>query len=529
MNSMKSTSRLAAAVAAVCAAAAAQAYDPATTATDYRIVIAGATATTNTLRDVILRDVCASNRDLYRFPASTVRYTIACRTTANKNVLFMKNDGGSGTGVSPVDQKIAVSVLESPSNAACGSGAAKTGPLGTSYLEHDCGATNAALLGNRIPDFGLSDIEPSKFVGQLAPAEGAFKNVSNMKVNSTAGLAFGIVVSMNLYRALQTAQFADSDPCSPVPTIDLNGNEIKDAYEVAATDSSGTGAQIANHKKGDTEACMPSLSTAQVRSLLMASGLGITTWDELKAKGSTLVALNAAYDWAPADSTKILCRRTAGSGTHALTSIKFLQTQCGVGATSGSQLMASGSNFATDCGGTICDATLENSGSSGLIACVNRANADGFWAIGYASLESNSNLASNARFIKIDGAAPSLKNLVAGSYPIFGEVTAQSRQQDNAADYTVANVPAAERTNAKNNWAKIVSELSSATNVVALNASDTFRHPFGDAGFLARGVPTSFTYNPSSPIATQTHADPNSGGAQNTCFGPIAVDGVSVE
>ncbi len=271
MNSMKSTSRLAAAVAAVCAAAAAQAYDPATTATDYRIVIAGATATTNTLRDVILRDVCASNRDLYRFPASTVRYTIACRTTANKNVLFMKNDGGSGTGVSPVDQKIAVSVLESPSNAACGSGAAKTGPLGTSYLEHDCGATNAALLGNRIPDFGLSDIEPSKFVGQLAPAEGAFKNVSNMKVNSTAGLAFGIVVSMNLYRALQTAQFADSDPCSPVPTIDLNGNEIKDAYEVAATDSSGTGAQIANHKKGDTEACMPSLSTAQVRSLVAFS------------------------------------------------------------------------------------------------------------------------------------------------------------------------------------------------------------------------------------------------------------------
>ncbi len=530
---MKSISKLTAAVAAVCAVGAAQAYDPATTATDYRVVISGATATTTTLRDVILRDVCASNRDLYRYPASTARYTIACRTTANKNVLFMKNDGGSGTGVSPVDQKIAVSVLDAPSNAACnlpGSGGNVTSPFGTSYVDHDCGSTNAALLGNRVPDFGLSDIEPSKFVGQLAPAEGAFKNVSNMKVSSTAGLAFGVVVSTNLYRALQKAQFADADACSPVPTVDLNGNKIKDAYEVAATDSTGAGAQIANHKKGDTEACMPSLSTAQVRSLLMSSGLGIETWDELKAKGSDLVALNAGNVWAAADSTKILCRRTAGSGTHALTSIKFLQTQCGVGATSGGQLMASGSNFATDCGSTVCDATLENSGSGGLIGCVNQANTEGYWAIGYASLESNSSLASNARFIKIDGAAPNLKNLVAGKYPIFGEITAQSRQQDNAADYTIANVPAAERTNAKNNWATIVAELSSAANVVALNASNTFRHPFGDSGFLARGVPTSFTYNAASPIATQTHADPNvAGKAQNTCFGPVAVDGVSVQ
>ncbi len=526
---MKAISKLTAAVAVACAAGAAQAYDPATTATDYRVVISGATATTTTLRDVILRDICASNRDVYRYPASTVRYTIACRTTANKNVLFMKNDGGSGTGVSPVDQKIAVSVLEAPSNAACGAGTSVNSAFGTTYTDHNCGSTNAALLGNRIPDFGLSDIEPNKFVGQLAPAEGPFRNASNMRINSTAGLAFGVVVSTNLYRALQKAQFADSDACSPVPTVDLNGNGIKDAYEVQASDSSGTGDQIANHKKGDTEACMPSLSTAQVRSLLMDPTAGVSTWEELKAKGSNLVALSAGNVWAAADNTKIMCRRTAGSGTHALASIKFLQTQCGAGATSGSQLMASGSNFATDCGNSVCDATLENSGSSGLINCVNQANSEGFWAIGYASLESNSRLTSNARFIKIDGAAPNLKNLVAGKYPIFGELTAQSRQQDNAADYTIANVPAAERNNAKNNWATIVAEMSSAANVIALNASDTFRHPFGDSGFLARGVPTSFTYNPNSPIATQTHANPNAGGAQNTCFGPITVDGVSVQ
>jgi hypothetical protein len=133
------------------------------------------------------------------------------------------------------------------------------------------------------------------------------------------------------------------------------------------------------------------------------------------------------------------------------------------------------------------------------------------------------------RFVKVDGSAPTLKNMVAGTYPFFGELTVQSRQQDNSADYTTANIPVAERTNAKNNWAKIVSELSNAANVVALNASNTFRHPFGDSGFLARGVPVSFTYDPANPIATQTHANPNAGGVQNHCFGPITVDGVSVE
>lgn len=532
---MNKLSTIAAAVAAVCASGAVHAYNPATTATDYRVVISGATATTVTLRDVILRDVCASNRDLYRFPASTVRYTIACTTAAGKNVLFMKNDGGSGTGVSPVDEKIAVSVLESPTNAACGAGSSATSGFGTTYVDHNCGSTNTSLLANRIPDFGLSDIEPDKFVGALAPAEGSFRNASNMKVNSTAGLAFGVMANLNLYRALQVAQFDDASPCSPVPTAskpDGNGNGIADVYEAAATNSTGTGAQIANHKLGDTEACMPSLSTAQVRSLLMSSALGITTWDEFKAKGTDLVSLNAGYPWGdPTDTARILCRRTAGSGTHAVTSIKFLQTQCGAGPTSGGQLMDSGPNFAdpVNCGSTTCAPTMENTGSSGLVACLNTSNNEGFWSVGYSSLESNSSLSSAARFVKIDGVAPTLKNMVAGKYPIFGEVTAQSRQQDNAADYTVANVPVAERNNAKANWAVIVAELSSAANVQTLNQSNTFRHPFGDSGFLARGVPTAFKYDATSPIATQTHSDPNAGGKQNTCFGPISVEGVSVQ
>lgn len=533
---MNKFSKIAAAVAAVCAAGAAQAYNPSTTPTDYRIVISGATATTVTLRDVILRDVCASNRDLYRYPASTVRYTIACTTAQGKNVLFMKEDGGSGTGTSPVDQKIAVSVLDAPSNTACAAATTLTSPFGTTYTDRNCGSTNSALLANRVPDFGMSDIEPDKFVNALAPSQGSFRNTSNMKVTTTSGLAFGVTASTNLYRALQVAQFDDASNCSPVPVAGTDGdsNGIKDAYEAAATDAVGsTGTHTNNHKFGDTEACMPTLTTAQVRSLFMDSAQGVASWDEFKAKGTDLVSLNATYAWGTAEATKFLCRRTSGSGTHAVTSIEFLQTQCGAGGTSGGQLMASGPNWQTPetsggCGNQICDATLESTGSSGVVACLNKVNTDGFWGVGYSSLESNANLGSAMRFVKVDGHAPTLEAMVAGKYPFFGELTVQSRQQDNAADYTIANIPVAERTNAKNNWATIVAELSNAANVVTLNASNTFRHPFGNSGFLARGVPSSFSYDPADPIATQTHVNPATG-VQNHCFGPITAEGVSVE
>jgi hypothetical protein len=539
---MTKFTKIATAVAALCGAVSAQAYDPGVLSTDYRVVISGATAPTTTVRDIILRDICGADKDFYNYPAGTVRYTIACTTTAGKRVQFMKNDGGSGTGVAPVDQGIPVSVLELPSNTACGVGstASAFGGVGPAFISHNCGSTNGGLLANRTPDFGISDIEPSKFVQALAPTEGSFINAGNMKVSATSGLAFGILVSKNLYQALQKAQFADTNNCSPVvgtggvDTTPANG--IEDAYEAQATNAVGTlsAAALANHRFGDTEACMPTLSTATVRSLLLLGTDGIENWTELKAKGTDLVALNSTEVWGTADPTKYLCRRTTGSGTHAVTAIKFLQTQCGAGSSSGSSIMPNGTLFtSTECGSSVCDTVMEGVGSGNLLTCVDTVNDSGVWGVGYASLESNATLAADARFVKIDGAAPTLANMVAGKYPIFGEITAQSRQQDNSAFYTPANVPAVgtNLADAKANWATIVAELTSKANVIQQNASGTFRHPFGNSGFLARGTPTVFKYNPATPdpVATQTHVNP-AGGVQNTCFGPVSsVPGINVE
>jgi len=556
---MSQQNKLALAIAAACCVAGnVQAFDPAATVVDYRMVIGGATAPTTTIRDVVIRDVC----DVTQGPITqflwqaTPHYTIACTTAANKKVLVMKNDGGSGAGTTPVDELIAIEVLQSPTFAACTTATAQTAFATTAYTRRTCGSTNTALLGLRAPDFGISDIEPSKFVGALAPAEGDFRNLSGMQINSVAGLGFGFLVNANLYKALQVAQFADTAACSPVPTTDTTtrtssatapvinpgANGIKDAYEAFGTNSTGGSATFTRkHALGDTEACMPTLSRSQAETLLMSNDTGVLDWTELKAKGSDLVALSSTFNWAAGDATKILCRRTSGSGTHAQNSIYFLRTQCGGGASSGGQVMPTGTQHSTSlsatppgCGSTVCDLVLENVSSGNLLACVADTQSEGFWGVGYASVESNATLDADVRFVKIDGVAPTLVNMVNGTYPNFGELTMQSRSGGVATAYQVSNVPVAERAEAKLRWDRIVQELTTVGNVQALNADNRFRHPFGNAGFLARAVPTSFTYNPASPIATQVHADPAVVDAalvpvQNTCFGPVTTQGISVE
>lgn len=554
-------SKLAVAITVACSfAGAAQAFDPAVTAVDYRLVIGGATAPTNTIRDIVIRDVCdvtkgAITQFLWQ---GTPHYTIACRTAANRPILVLKNDGGSGTGTTPVDERVALEVLESPTFAACTSSSAQNA-FGVAYTRRTCGSTNTALLGQRVPDFGVSDIEPSKFVGDLAPPEGSFRNVSNMRIDSVAGLGFGVLVSTNLYRALQNAQFPASSSCSPLPngassdtttrgasatapTITAGANGIKDAYEAFATNAVGAGStHTRRHAVGDTEACMPSLSRSQVETLLMSGAAGVELWSELKVGNSDLVTLNNGLPWgvnaAEGKDLKIMCRRTTGSGTHAQNAIYFLRTQCGTGSSSGGQVMPTGSDYQAVCGGAEpCDAVLENVASGNLLTCVSNMTTQGYWAIGYASVESNSDLASNARFIKVDGVAPTLANMVDGSYPNFGELTVQSRSGGAATAYETANIPVALKAEAKTHFDRIVQELTTVPNVVALNGIDRFRHPFGNTGFLARGTPTVFKYDPlnPSPIATQTHADPAvldafGNPVQNTCFGPIMTQGVNIE
>lgn len=543
--------KLSVAIAAAFGAAQSYAYNPAdpATPTAFEFRIAGATATTNSLRDVIISKVCNPAQPIDQVVhLGTAHYNIACTdNTSGLRVLFRKNDGGSGTGTKPVDEQLAVDFVKADRDLKTGSSTGCVSPgvfsaQGVSYTRWTCGSASTNLE-QVVPDFGVSDIEPEAFVGDLAdPAVGDFTNATNMPVSSEAALPFGINATVNLYRALQATQFPQTSVCNPIalagedltqPTIVSNvrsnvnvPNGIKDAYEAQASDSVAASAtQKVRHNVGDTAACMPSMTTAEIQSLLGSKITNWNRWDNGDTNAATnLVTANSGFVWsAGTASTVRICRRTSGSGTHAITGIHFLKTGCGEGPRGPGEAMTSQgaspgpNNFGTQ-------RVTGNVGSSDMDTCLTNVNnstngvSGSRWGIGYNSLERNSTLAQAFRFVKIDGQAPTLTNFLNSNYWHIGETTFQKR---GTPGFVGAPANAAQ---ADAIWTFLQTEFKTPATVgTVLNQNPIFYHPFGDSGWAARGT-NPYPINLAAPIAPLEHTK---SGQQNSCFGPIAPDGAS--
>jgi len=187
----------------------------------------------------------------------------------------------------------------------------------------------------------------------------------------------------------------------------------------------------------DTIACMPSLPQSFITSVQAGE---FTNWSERNPYG-------LALDTAGLSSGRVqLCRRTAGSGTHAQASVENLRTNCINGAPNMPESFPGGNFFAP--------AVYANSGSSDMSDCVDAfANGLGFdgdfdvlppalgdpdgdsdcipgtgvdcgsgastftaYGLGYNSLENNTGLNFDYRFVKVDGVAPTLDNAHNGTY-----------------------------------------------------------------------------------------------------------------
>ncbi len=506
---------------------AALAFDPGGVGAAYQIVIAGSSSSSKALQHAIVRNVCDAGQavDVLVHGGPTPHFNVACQI-GGQNVLVRKNEGGSGTGVIAVDGKSMLPFLNA-GFAQCAAGVTKL--AGTrSYTEHaNCG-NSAATLTNLVPDFAISDAEPTAFTGPLAPSGSAgFLNVSPVAVQPIAALGLGFVATTDLYRALQAVYFPANSDCNPDPVggtdatrpdpanphLRIPGaNGIRDAYEALETDSgepnNAANAHAARHIRGDTKKCMPILSRDEVRSLLardLSSGANI--WAGPNA-GDTLAARAAGKDYAGIGNGIInFCRRNPGSGAHAVTAMHFLSTNCGVGG----MVMPGG----TCSNGTLCPVNSSES-AQGVEACLDANFAANIWAVGYQSTEKNADLKSNYRFIKIDGVAPTLVNTVNGNFGNFAELVAVRRS--NTSD--LVNVPPAAVATANGVWASITGLLTTATNVGNLDALPFTKQPFGAAGYTARGVPT-FPPSLAAPIKPLSHVRPGTS-VQNTCAGPYA-------
>lgn len=393
------------------------------------------------------------------------------------NVLVLKRSaGGSGEG----------------SNGVCND----TGGVQQLVLDNACvdnGTAGDPVSGDRIyrcptlavrqSDGGLSDLEVNKLPGSF----GTVCASKSVVTNAIWGTVFNTPVSLNLRNALQCAQ----------------------GLTVGA----------------DDEANMPNLPKAVIASIFNG---GIASWDRLRAPrvDGTWVSLadavtdrvsqglcpgyNVATYPIPTDRRVRACRRVDSSGTNTQFRVKFLNQGCTSEAQPQLADNTPNSNNSTNTFSnwqnvnppiSTAPAMIEASSSSNMNACLGAfadttAPTTQRWAIGIQSLENNANLASAYRYIKIDGFAPTVKNVLEHKYNDWVEsvwiwLTPTTQLNRDLVDLQRV----------------FLDGTGAAADVGLLN--NTFVHPFGASGLVALNTITGNTVNQpinlALPVATSSH------------------------
>jgi len=410
------------------------------------------------------------------------------------DIAVYKYNGGSATGVAPVVDPASVAdgnktyLAATTDLAKCvpqtgGIGGGNSWPIGNtggSYELYVCDTgTQPELLQVQAPDAGISDVEPQLFVGPLAlnfgdeplgvpdKATAPFIDLGNLDVKPGPGLVFGTGVTLPLYNELG----ADQYEAGMLPECETVLSEVDSP--VRATYAG------ADQSVRDRVECMPSLPSPVIRSVF--SGV-VNSWADIKPYG---LPLDAAA--VPEGNNVHICKRTNGSGTHAQFSVNFLGTNCtaanlamseindglsiagnriGVYANEGSSDMGRCMDALGDGEGynpkfLTLPPNLSSGGDSTVVPGTGLASVTGgtsavqvrfngsivnypggktydtstkAFGMGYNSVEKNTQLGENWRFVKVDWAAPTLEDAVAGTYKDVYYLSYQFRKNGSDAD-----------------------------------------------------------------------------------------------
>jgi hypothetical protein len=322
------------------------AYGPAITP-DVTIYFGGASAQDSVWVNLV-RGFMSGNIDEYydnqvveATPATTVGFTSADGVNfravfgqwaadgsdlASKKVLVVKRSaGGSYTGVGPVANGEAIKFMNITA-ATCTLGAVST--VAGKYV-CDIGKGNSSIapitatnLIDAVPDVGISDVEPPLFT--------------------------------ELVNQPNIADFT-GDPVG-TPFTDASTLAYKSLFAV------GFGAQV------NTLNPVTAITKQQYASI--ATG-AITNWNQI--------------DPALGSHTLVLCRRTNGSGTQAMSNTYFLNTACG--------------NSAVPADASFGSRIIENVATGNVRTCI----ANNQWSIGWLSLEDNLTGVTTRRWVPLAG------------------------------------------------------------------------------------------------------------------------------
>lgn len=514
-HTMRNSQRLVVAIGCLLAAAA-QALPP-SPGPQVELFLSGATAQDEALENlVLLKDglsgapnLCQPGTlDIYRGQIDgTAKRIYYCRLAgrvagveAGVRVALHKSSGGSGEGVAPLVDGTRVQYLNLASLAAAGAcdGARPIPARGdfAAYTEHtNCRGTAQAV----VPTAGLSDVEPELVV----------PGTKGLHVRAQNQIVWGLPVTKNLRNALQAAQGLVANT---VPHDDPSR---------------------------DREEMMPNLTRAQVAAIFSGS---LTRWDQfVDPQGTPLPASKSlaaraaanpdaagvspgAYRPAPRTGDSIyVCRRIASSGTQASFELHYLRRRCVTGAPA---FVTPDDGSDVERGGPVeklvripqpAGRVYAGIGSGDVRACLDAHEHHNRWAVGLLSTENRGNNGANEfRYVKVDGAAPTLLNGALGRWPHVSEQSIQW-QQSREAEFD------ASRTGGLLQF--IAVNMGLPRVIRSLNSG--FVHPFGDGGYLA---PASSGFKPAALPLTATAIRDNpvsmvskSMNRLNNCVDPVSV------
>jgi hypothetical protein len=488
---------------------------PPTPAPQVELYISGSSAQDEALESLIrlsegiagVPSLCEKGTlDIYRGSIkSTANRVFYCRTSRNVpgmaaglRLALYKSSGGSGEGVTPVSGATALSYIDlnklSPSCLAAQAGQATADFV--AYGNHMKCDGEGKLA---VPRAGLSDVNPELVGGMSAP----------LTVRAQNQIVWGLPVSKNLRNALQTVQGLVR---STVPHDDPSR---------------------------DSEETMPTLARAQVAALFSGA---IKSWDNFyDSQGTPLTRSALLAPGAPADpdasgaspgayrpdrangATVYICRRIASSGTQASYEVHYLRARCEADAppfvapNDGSDLKSGGDatrlvRIARPAGNV-----FAGLGTADVRECLDAHTQFNRWAVGILSTESVGNNGNRRfRFVKVDGAAPTLFNAYLGRWP---HVTEQSMQWRRSFDASLTTTPEGKV------LAFVATNLGLPRVIAALDTG--FVHPWGQGGYLAPA--TSGFPSASPPITAESlRLNPVGGltrslGRLNDCGEPLVI------
>ncbi len=503
------------AIAMVMTVSSAFAFNPTTTGADIVLHHGGASASSSTFFDNV-RSLCVSNADVFVDSSENTPnpgnaldqantfdgnyWVVACEVdpstvsglAGTRKMLYYKRDeGGSGVGVSPLAAQIdvafmAVNIANCPS--------VNSGSVNFHVCDYASDGSSASELAPL--EVGSSDVEPQIFAAPLnnptgidfnndgTPDSNPVADLSQLTPESAGYLTFGTVVNLRMYQGLQSDQFPASSACNP-----------------------SNAGYAAN---GESEACMPSLTTTAVTSL-MATSRRVDSVEEIAPSASTAGLT---------DSVVHICRRVQGSGTQAQHNRHYYNYPC-------EPNQDGDFDVSTPQGPGFGNFFTLNEGSADLARCLlsyNDGTNEGAknpnpslrtrWAIGLQSLTRTDTITRKFRYVKIDGVAPTIDNVHAGRY---SQWYGQSFQRTSGL------------TGDQN---AVLDEIVAQQNDPAALADFNVTHAFGIGGWVA--VPNATNV----PAATLNHNNPigrfertTNNGTPNSCAKPRAygANGVPIE